>query len=117
MRSKLFFKHVLISVCLLSLSLSACIFQAGILSTTTPLSQPTENVSTTMPSPSLPPLPTGMVEVVYVKDGNIQVWDEATQQTRTIANTGDIFSVTTSDDGQVVAFTRRSWVGDVFDGY
>jgi len=58
-----------------------------------------------------------MVEVVFVKDGNIQVWDEGTQQTRNIANTGDVFSVTTSDDGQMIAFTRSSWVGDVFDGY
>jgi Tol biopolymer transport system component len=55
--------------------------------------------------------------VVFVRDGNIQVWDEATQQTRTIVNTGDAFSVTVSDDGQMIAFTRRSWVGDVLDGY
>jgi len=55
--------------------------------------------------------------VAFVKDGNIQVWDEATQKTRTILNTGDVFSVTVSDDGQIIAFTRGSWVGDVFDGY
>jgi len=118
MRSKLLFKHILISVCLLSLSLSACLAgQAGVVSTATTLSLPTENLSTAMPSPNVPPLPTGMVEVAFVKDGNIQVWDEATQQTRTILNTGDVFSVTTSDDGQVIAFTRRSWVGDVLEGY
>jgi len=58
-----------------------------------------------------------MLEVAFVKDGNIQVWDEATQQTRTIVNTGDVLSVTTSDDGQMIAFTRGSWVGDVLDGY
>jgi Tol biopolymer transport system component len=58
-----------------------------------------------------------MLEVVFVKDGNIQVWDEATQQTRTIVNTGDVFSVTLSDDGQRIAFTRGSWVGDVLDGH
>jgi hypothetical protein len=118
MRSKLLFKHILISVCLLSLSLSACLAgQAGVVSTATTLSLPTENLSTAMPSPNVPPLPTGVVEVAFVKDGNIQVWDEATQQTRTILNTGDVFSVTTSDDGQVIAFTRRSWVGDVLEGY
>jgi len=55
--------------------------------------------------------------VAFVEDGNIQVWDEATQQTRTIISTGDVLSVTTSDDGQRIAFTRRSWVGDVLDGY
>lgn len=114
MRSKLSSKHVLISVCLLSLSLSACL--SGQVSTATPLSLPTESLSTAIPSPSVPPLPVGMIEVAFVKDGNIQVWDEATQQTRTIVNTGDVFSVTTSDDGQMVAFTRGSWVGGL-DGY
>lgn len=104
MRSKLFFKHVLISVCLLSFSLSACLVQVGV-------------VSTAVPSPSVPSLPTGTIEVAYVKDGNIHVWEEATQQTRTIVNTGDVFSVTVSDDGQVIAFTRGSWVGDVLEGY
>jgi hypothetical protein len=98
--------------------LSACLpEQAGVVSTETPLSLPTESLPTAMPSPSVPSLPTGMIEVAFVKDGNIQVWDEATQQTRTIVNTGDVFSVTVSDDGQRIAFTRGSWVGDVFDGY
>jgi hypothetical protein len=117
MRSKLFFKHVLISICLLSLSLSACIVeQAGVVSTAPALSLPTESLSTAIPSSSAPPLPIGMIEVAFVKDGNIQVWDEATQQTRTIFNTGDVLSVTTSDDGQMIAFTRGSWVGGL-DGY
>jgi WD40 repeat protein len=118
MRSKLFFKHVLISVCLLSLSLSACLpVQVGVVSTATPVSLPTESLSTATPSPSAPPVPIGTIMVAFVKDGNIQVWDEATQQTRTIVNTGDVFSVTVSDDGQIIAFTRGSWVGDVLDGY
>src|SRR3990172_8590740 len=113
MRSKLFFKHVLISICLLSLSLSACLLvQEGVVSTA-----PTESLSTATPSPSVPSLPIGMIEVAFVKDGNIQVWDEATQQTRTIVDTGDVFSVTVSEDGQRIAFTRGSWVGDVLDGY
>jgi WD40 repeat protein len=117
MRSKLFFKHILISVCLLSLSLSACFpVQAGDVSTVTPLSLPTQSLSTARPSPSVSPLPIGTIEVAFVKDGNIQVWDEATQQTRTIVNTGDVLSVTTSDDGQRIAFTRGSWVGGL-DGY
>jgi dipeptidyl aminopeptidase/acylaminoacyl peptidase len=78
---------------------------------------PTESVSTAVPSTSVPSSSTGIIEVVFVKEGNLQVWDEATQQTRTIVNTGDVFSVTTSDDGQIIAFTRGSWVGDEFDGY
>jgi hypothetical protein len=114
MRSKLFFKHILISVCLLSLSLSACLpVQTGDVSTVTPLSLPTQSLSTAKPSS---PLTIGTIEVAFVKDGNIQVWDEATQQTRTIVNTGDVLSVTTSDDGQMIAFTCGSWVGGL-DGY
>jgi len=80
-----------------------------------------------MPTPSVPMSEGGALMVVFVKDGNIQVWDETTQQTRTIVDAqrsaggvpagGDVFSVTTSDDGQSIAFTRGSWVGDVSDGY
>jgi Tol biopolymer transport system component len=70
-----------------------------------------------MPSPGVAPLPTDTLVVVFVKDGNIQVWDAATQQTRTIVNTGDVFSATVSDDGQTIVFTRGSWVGEVLDGY
>jgi hypothetical protein len=118
MRSKLFFKQVLISICLLSLSLSACVSeQASVVSTESPLDLPTESISTANPTPSVSPLPSGLIEVAFVKDDNIQVWDEATQQTRTIVNTGDVFSVTVSDDCQRIAFTRASWIGDVFDGY
>ena len=74
MRSKLFFKPVLISVCLLSLSLSVCLpEQASVVSTSTPLSLPTESLPTAMPSPSVPSLPIGMIEVAFVKDDNIQV--------------------------------------------
>jgi WD40 repeat protein len=107
MPSRLFFKHVLISVCFLSLSLSACLSrQAGAVSTD-PLASPAESLS---------PSPTGTIEVVFVKDGIVQVWDEATRQAQTIVDTGDVFSVTTSDDGEIIAFTRGSWVGDEFDG-
>jgi hypothetical protein len=65
----------------------------------------------------VPSSPTGTFEVAFVKDGNIQVWDEATQQPRTIVDTGDVFTVTVSDDGQMIAYTRGSWVGDELDGY
>ena len=95
MRSKSFFEHVLISIFLLSLALSACLpEEAGVVSTADPLSLPTESLSRANPTPSVTPLPVDMIEVAFVKDGNLQVWDEATQQTRTIVNTGDVFSVT-----------------------
>jgi hypothetical protein len=118
MRPKLFFNRILISVCLMSLSLSACFsVQAGVVSTATPLSLPTGSLSTAISSPSVPMSEGGTLMVVIIKDGNIQIWDEATQQTRTIVHTGDVLSVTVSDDGQMIAFTRRSWVGEVLDGY
>ena len=118
MRSKPFFKHVPLSICLLFLALSACLpMQADVLPTATRVSMPTQSISAETPSPSVPLLPTGKILVAFVKDGNLQVWDEATQQTRTIVNTGDGSAVTVSDDGQIIAFTRRSWVGDVLTGY
>lgn len=48
--------------------------------------------------------------VAFVKDGNILVWEEATGQSRTIFDSGDVIGLTMSDDGQVVAFLRRSVV-------
>jgi WD40 repeat protein len=113
MLSRLFFKHIFISVCLLSLSLSACLpQQAGVVSTENPSLLSAESSAILTPS-----APLSTIEVAFVVDGNIQVWDEATQQTRTIVDTGDVFSVSVSDDGQIIAFTRGLWVGDVYDGY
>ena len=45
--------------------------------------------------------------VVYVKDGNILVWDEATRQSESIYSQGDAINLTMSEDGQVIAFLRR----------
>jgi dipeptidyl aminopeptidase/acylaminoacyl peptidase len=109
MQSRLFFKHVLLSVCLLSLSVSACVtVQVGLNSTATPAA---------IPSPGVTSLPTGTLVVTFVREGNLQAWDETSQQTRTLVNTGDVSSVTVSADGQAIVFTRRSWVGNVTDGY
>jgi hypothetical protein len=117
MGSKMFFKHVLLSACLLSLSLSACLpVQQGGISTAVPVSQPAETVSEAVPPLSVPAMPVDTLEVVYVKNGSIHVWDEAAQQTRSLINTGDVFSVTASEDGQVIVFSRGTWVGDL-DGY
>jgi hypothetical protein len=118
MKSKLFTRQVFFAICLLSLSLSACLpGQAGVVPTATPLSLPTESLSTAAPLPIVPALPAGTILVAFVKDGDLQVWDEVTRQTQTIVNTGDVFSTTVGDDGQTIAFTRSSWVGDVSDGY
>jgi hypothetical protein len=59
----------------------------------------------------------GALVVAFVKDGDIHLWEEATGQSRTLLRAGDVVSVTMSDDGQVMAFTRRAWVGGELDGY
>ena len=51
--------------------------------------------------------------VTYVQDGNLLVWDEATGSSQTIVDTGDVIRVELSDDGQLVAFLRRSVIGDL----
>jgi len=118
MQSKLNSKLILVSACLLAILISGCLFgQAAVVSTDTPSTSPTESPSTEAPSPTMLPAPIDPLEVVFVNNGNLLVWDAATQQTRTIVNTGDVNSATVSDDGQAIAFTRRSWVGDVVEGY
>jgi hypothetical protein len=48
--------------------------------------------------------------IVYVKDGDIMEWDEATGESRTVFDSGDVIRVESSDDGQLLAFLRRSVV-------
>lgn len=48
--------------------------------------------------------------VAFVKDGNLLIWDEATAESQTIFDAGDAIGVSVSDDGQVLAFLRRSAV-------
>ena len=50
----------------------------------------------------------GSAVVVFVEDGDIQVWDEATGHSQVIFDGGDVTRVELSDDGQLVAFLRRS---------
>ena len=51
----------------------------------------------------------GTAVVVFAKDGNILVWEEATGRTQTIIDSGGVTRVELSDDAQVVAFLRRSF--------
>ena len=50
------------------------------------------------------------VSVVYVKDGDIQVWEESQGQSGTLYSSGDVISVLPSTDSQAIAFIRRSAV-------
>jgi Tol biopolymer transport system component len=68
------------------------------------------SVATALPSPAAAPSNESWLAVAFVKDGNIQLWDESTGQIQTILNIGDVIAVTMSDDGQVIAFLRRSVV-------
>jgi hypothetical protein len=69
-----------------------------------------DSVATALPSPVAAPSNKPGLVVAFVKDGNIQLWEESTGQIQTIQNTGDVIAVTMSDDGQVIAFLRRSAV-------
>src|SRR5512134_2935929 len=68
------------------------------------------SVGTALPSPAAGPSNESGLAVAFIKDGNIQLWDESTGHTQPIVNTGDVIAVTMSDDGQVIAFLRRSVV-------
>jgi len=64
---------------------------------------------TATPSSDASPEAGGSAVVVFVRDGNIAVWDEATGSSQTIVDSGDVIRVELSDDGQLVAFLRRSF--------
>jgi hypothetical protein len=109
---------------LAGLLLSACTpsDQASVApaATSAPAAAPTA-ASTTAPTPAakathdpsaviLESAAIGQAAVVtYVQDGNLLVWDQATGQSQTIVDSGDVTRVELSDDGQVVAFLRRSF--------
>jgi hypothetical protein len=82
---------------------SACSLQAS--ASPTP---PTEAPLPSQQAPSASPA-TGTT-VVYTKDGDILVWGEVTGESRKIFDSGDVIRVELSDDGQLVAFLRRSTV-------
>ena len=69
-----------------------------------------DSVAMSLPSPAAAPSSESRLAVAFVKNGNIQLWDESTGQIQTILNTGDVIAVTMSDDGELIAFLRRSAV-------
>src|SRR5215211_7742772 len=66
--------------------------------------------ATTTPVLTESQAPEGALVVAFVKDGDIHLWAESNQQSRTLVTAGDVTSVMTSDDGQVIAFLRRALV-------
>ena len=84
---------------------------AGCITVTTGGPSPTAGGETAaLPSPGAAPANEAGLSVAFVRDGNIHLWDESTGQTRTIVDKGDAIAVTMSDDGQVIAYLRRSGV-------
>lgn len=73
------------------------------------------------PTPAIaPPLPTvvpaqapaapGRAVVAFIQGGDLRVWEEATGQIQTIFDGGDAIDLTLSDDGELIAFLRRTVV-------
>ena len=88
---------------------------------------PRISISTLPPSPTagptaLPALteahsaPAASLAIAFVKDGDVHLWEEVTQQSRTLLKAGDVVNITMSDDGQMLAFTRRAWAGSEMEG-
>ena len=50
----------------------------------------------------------GSAVIAYIKDGDLLVWEEATGQSQTVFDSGDVVRVELSGDGQLVAFVRRT---------
>jgi len=91
--------------------IAVVLFATGCSSVETPSPSPAPgSVATALPSPAPAPSNESWLAVAFIKDGNIQLWDESTGQIQTIENTGDVIALTMSDDGQVIAFLRRSAV-------
>jgi DNA-binding beta-propeller fold protein YncE len=85
----------------------------------TPTPSPTA-APTLTPTPTQVPTPGASIGqsalVAFIKDGDILIWDEATGQSRTIFDSGDVIRVELSDDGELAAFLRRSYFeADGFD--
>jgi hypothetical protein len=82
---------------------SACSFQAS--------ASPTPSTEAPLPSAQPPSASAATgTTVAYTKDGDLLVWDDVTGESRKIFDSGDVIGVELSDDGQLVAFLRRSIV-------
>lgn len=129
MKSYSFSKHRLVICCLLLLLVAACSpGQAVTIPTSTPIPASSTGETEVLTQTAVPsqesatesPVSSGAptVVVAFIKDGNIHLWDEGTNQIQTVVSSGDVIAVTMSDDGQVIAFLRRSGVQSTeIEGY
>jgi dipeptidyl aminopeptidase/acylaminoacyl peptidase len=79
---------------------------------TSSLTQTSKPSSTPYPTPAWCPIQTatpivsGKLRVVYARQGNLWVWDEGKKENQ-INKDGDVQQISLSDDGQIIAFTRK----------
>ncbi len=86
--------------------------------TATPVTLPESTAMPSADTPTPPPVASpnataiseGETVVVFVKDGNVKLWQAGTGQSQTIVNTGDVDAVWMSPNGQQIAYVRRSIV-------
>src|SRR3990172_54472 len=52
----------------------------------------------------------GPAVVAFVQEGDLRVWSEATGQTQILIDARDVIRVELSDDGELAAFVRRSYL-------
>lgn len=93
----------LLALIVMTLMLMACTPTTAV---TPAAALPTSTARPTGAAPTAQPTEQPVV-VAFVKDGDIKLWDEATNQSETIFTADDVIAVTMSDDGQVIAFLRR----------
>src|SRR5215216_2267827 len=98
----------LVIVALLALSACAPRPETTILPTVTPTHSLEPSQEETA-APTTSSLDEPLV-IAFAKDGGIQLWDSETNQSHALLRAGDVTSVMMSDDGQVIAFLRRSLV-------
>lgn len=107
--TKTFFSLVMVAV----LTLSACAPSPApptTASTSTPTAVPSPTAASTPVPMATEDKERGSSVVAFIKDGNIEVWEEATGNSETIFDSGDVIHLTMSDDAQVIAFLRRTVV-------
>jgi Tol biopolymer transport system component len=82
---------------------------AGCSNAAMPAPSPTPgSMEAVLASPAAAPSNEPGLNVAFVKDGNIHLWNESTGQTQTVVNTGDVIAATMSEDGKLIAFLRRA---------
>jgi hypothetical protein len=61
--------------------------------------------STQAPEPTLPVAEGSVLQVAFVREGNVWLWNKD-EGTRALTSAGDVSDVRISDDGEIVAFVR-----------